>query len=109
MAADRRAVRTDSEPHYDTERSPLTAARAGRLGIQQIAELTGKETEGVTEVAPSDDGWRVIVEVVEDRRIPSSTDILAAYQTDLDLDGELMSYRRIRRYSRGQGDDNGAT
>jgi hypothetical protein len=55
-------------------------------------------------VEPSEDGWVVGVEVVEDRRIPSSTDILAIYQAELDEGGELISYRRIKRYKRGQGD-----
>jgi Gas vesicle synthesis protein GvpO len=82
----------------------LTAAKAGQLGLRQVAELTGKETEGVTGVARAEDGWIVGVEVVEDRRIPSSTDILAIYETEVDMDGELVSYRRVRRYTRGRGD-----
>ena len=85
----------------------LTAAKAGQAALRQIAELTGKESEGVTGVEPADDGWVVGVEVVEDRRVPSSTDILATYETELDMDGELMSYRRVRRYPRGRGDSEG--
>ncbi len=83
----------------------LTAAQAGRAGLRQIIELTGKQPEGVTGVRRSEDGWMVTVEVIEDRRIPSSTDILSTYETEVDGDGELMSYRRVRRYSRGHGDD----
>jgi hypothetical protein len=45
------------------------------------------------------------IEVVEDRRIPSSTDLLATYETTLNSDGELVSYRRVRRYTRGRGED----
>ncbi len=82
----------------------LTAATAARAAQRQIAELTGKHTEGVTGVESADDGWLVGVEVVEDRRIPSSTDILATYQTGIGTDGELLSYRRVRRYTRGLGD-----
>jgi hypothetical protein len=85
--------------------SGLTAAQAARAALQQIAELTGKQPEGITGVERADDGWLVGVEVVEDRRIPSSTDILATYRTEIGTDGDLMSYRRIRRYPRGQGDD----
>jgi hypothetical protein len=85
---------------------PLTAAKAGRYGLRQIAELTGKEPEGVTGVEPTEDGWVVTVEVLEDRRIPSTTDVLATYQTEIDADGELISYRRTRRYARGRGDSN---
>jgi Gas vesicle synthesis protein GvpO len=85
----------------------LTAAKAGQAALRQIAELTGKQSEGVTGVERGEDGWVVGVEVVEDRRIPSSTDILATYETELDMDGELLSYRRVRRYPRGRGDDEG--
>lgn len=83
----------------------LTAAKAGQAALRQITELTGKDPEGVTGVESADDGWVVGVEVVEDRRIPSSTDILATYEIELDMDGDLMSYRRVRRYPRGRGDD----
>ena len=100
---ERRRPRRPARPSGD---GPLTAAKAGRLGLQQISELTGKPTEGVTWVERSDDaGWAVGVEVVEDRRIPSASDILAIYETEMDAGGELLSYRRVRRYSRGRGDE----
>lgn len=85
----------------------LAAAEAGRQGLRLTAELTGKETEGVTGVEPTQDGWLVTVEVVEVRRIPSSTDLLSMYQIELRLDGELISYRRVRRYSRGANCEGG--
>ena len=98
----------DDRQDEDEDRRPgrargLSAARAARAGLRQIAELTGKKPEGVTEVEPAQDGWLVGVEVVEDERIPSSTDILAIYEADVDGEGELASYRRVRRYSRGSG------
>jgi Gas vesicle synthesis protein GvpO len=83
------------------------AARAAQLGLRQIGELTGKRPEGVTGVEPGEDGWIVGVEVVEDRRVPSSADILAIYEAELDTNGDLLSYRRVRRYARGRGDDGG--
>jgi Gas vesicle synthesis protein GvpO len=81
----------------------LSAAEAAQAGLRQIGDLTGKQPEGVTGVEPTDDGWVAGVEVVEDRRIPSSSDILAIYEIELDLSGELLSYRRVRRYARGRG------
>jgi hypothetical protein len=106
MAERRSAKEAVDEPA--TDRPLLSAAKAGQRGLRQITELTGKDPEGVSGVQPSDDGWTVSVEVVEDQRIPSSTDILATYQVELDLDGELLSYQRVRRYSRGRGDDGDA-
>jgi hypothetical protein len=65
--------------------------------------MTGKEAEGVTALEKSDEGlWQIDVEVVETRRIPDSTDILAIYRVELDPEGELVAYRRIERHSRGQ-------
>jgi hypothetical protein len=84
----------------------LTAAEVAQEGMRQIAELTGKEPEGVTGVEPADEeGWVVGVELVEDRRIPSSTDILATYEVEIDAGGELVSYHRVKRYARGRGDN----
>jgi hypothetical protein len=84
--------------------SSLTARQAARAALRQILELTDKQAESITGVERREDGWTVSIEVVEDRRVPSSADILATYETKIDGDGELMSYRRVRRYSRGRGD-----
>lgn len=92
-AADRRAGRHE-----------LTAVEAARHGLRQITELTGKEPEGVNGVEPLDDGWLVTVDVLDDRRIPSSADLLSTYEIEIGLDSELLSYRRVRRYARGRGD-----
>jgi hypothetical protein len=112
--AERRPARGDSDTD-DREVAPtrgrtkqLTAADAGRYGLRHIAELTGKDPEGVSGVEPAEDGWVVTVDVIEDHRIPSAADILATYETEMGLDGELISYRRIRRYARGRGDDRNA-
>ena len=104
--AERRPVR-EREPAAKADRHPLTAAAAGRYGLRQIAELTGKDPEGVSGVEPSGDGWLVTIDVVEDHRIPSSTDVLASYEAELGPDGDLIAYRRVRRYARGRGDDGG--
>lgn len=84
--------------------SSFTARQAAKAALRQIMELTSKKAESITGVERKEDGWTVTIEVVEDRRIPSSADILATYETRIDGNGELMSYRRVRRYSRGRGD-----
>ncbi|MFB9249351.1 gas vesicle protein [Sphaerisporangium melleum] len=85
----------------------LTAITAGRAGLACMAELTGKDIEGVTLVKPAGDGWAVEVEVVEDHRIPSSGDTLAIYAIDLDSEGDLVAYRRVRSFKRASGDAGG--
>lgn len=87
------------------ESGALSAADAAQAGLRHIADLTGKEVTGVTSVQPVETGWIVGVEVVEDRRVPSSTDLLALYEAQMAGDGDLLAYHRRRRYSRGRGND----
>ena len=79
----------------------LSGRRAAARGAQQLVELTGRELEGVVGLSSDGDGWSVQVEVVEMRRIPSTTDVLAIYEVDLDGAGDMQSYRRLARYLRG--------
>ncbi len=103
------------EPEGETDRttepepaapkaSRLSTAVVAAAGLRQIADLTGKEVLGVTSIKALEDGWSVEVEAVEDRRIPSSGDLLAIYEAQLATDGSLLGYRRNRRYARGWGD-----
>ena len=79
------------------------AEEAARLAADCVAKMTGKDPEEVVSLEQSDGGgWLIGVEVVETRRVPDSTDILAVYEAELDPDGELLAYRRVKRYSRCQ-------
>ena len=68
---------------------------------RQLYDLTGREIEGVTGLRRTDDGWSVEVETVELRRIPDTSDMLALYEVDVSNGGDMMGYRRARRYVRG--------
>lgn len=83
------------------------AAAVARAAIRAVAELVGRQPDGVVALEPTEDGWRVAVEVLEDERIPSSADILAIYEAELDMEGNLVAYRRTRQYQRGRGDASG--
>jgi hypothetical protein len=72
---------------------------------RQLAELTGRAPESVLGIErDDDDGWRVTVEVLEMSRVPNSMDLLGCYVVQLDGDGDLVSYQRVRRYERGRAD-----
>lgn len=80
------------------------AAAAMRLAAQQLSELLGRPPESVSALKPTEDGWEAQVEVVELERIPDTTSVLASYKVTMDEEGELISYERTRRYSRGMID-----
>lgn len=79
----------------------MSGPQAAGRAAEELLQLTGKDVEGIVGLQRSDDGWTVEVEVLEVRRIPDTTDVLALYEVDADEDGSLIGYRRLRRYGRG--------
>jgi hypothetical protein len=85
----------------------LSGLEAAKRVRKDFPELLGRPIEAVLGVErdEDDDGWKITVQVVELARIPNSTDVLGAYSVTMDGDGELIGYRRIRRYNRSQTDE----
>ncbi|GAA3579974.1 MULTISPECIES: gas vesicle protein GvpO [Streptomyces] len=81
--------------------APMEILRQARA---QLAELTGADAEQVTSFEQSEDGWSLEIEVLELSRVPDTMSLMASYQVDLDPDGQLTGYRRVRRYERGRSD-----
>ncbi len=84
-------------------KTPIGPSDAAQLAPRYITEMTGRRPARITAVEPDDDGGFIVeAELVEDRRIPSSADMLALYELELDADGSLLWYGRTRRYMRGE-------
>lgn len=103
-ASDEPADEPDEGDSPSTNGTPrtLTAVAASREAISQFHGLTGRTPEAVLGVSKRDDGWHVRLEVVEARRIPDSSDLLAEYDVDMDASGEIVNYARGGRYVRGR-------
>ena len=81
----------------------LSGAEVAQLTRRELSEITGREAQSVTSLERGEDGgWIVTVELVELSRMPETDDLLGLYEVELDDDGELLSYRRVRRYVRSQ-------
>ncbi|AYL39718.1 MULTISPECIES: gas vesicle protein GvpO [Streptomyces] len=81
--------------------SPMEVLRQAR---GQLAELTGMEAESVSSFEQTEDGWALEVEVLELERVPDTMSLMASYQVELDSEGQLTGYRRVRRYERGRAE-----
>jgi Gas vesicle synthesis protein GvpO len=79
--------------------------RIASQAAEDLLALTGREPEGITGLERTDEGWAVQIEVLELRRVPTTTDLLALYEVRTDRRGELKGYRRLRRYARGAAED----
>ena len=98
-------------PGNGVRKSPSIGRRKGEISsaaaIAQSAKaeleaITGLTADHVSAVENRPDGWHVVVDLVELRRIPAATDVLAAYEAVLGPTGVLLSYHRTRRYFRDQ-------
>ncbi|MET8677841.1 gas vesicle protein [Streptomyces sp. NPDC004647] len=78
---------------------------AAEQACRRLSGLIGHPPEGVSAVCRADDGWRVSVDVLEVPRIPDTTSLLATYEVEIGQDGDLVQYRRVRRYRRGAADE----
>lgn len=76
------------------------AVQVARRGLAQVGEMTGKTPEHVVALRHDDDVWVLEVDVVDTRRIPGTTDIMATFVVRLDDDGEVLDLHRTRRYVR---------
>ena len=85
--------------------SGLSAREALQQAREQLEEMMGRPVEAVLGMERSDDGWTVTVQIVELRRVPNSTDVLGSYVVNLDQEGDVVGYRRTRRYYRSQADE----
>ena len=90
------------QPQREPGAPASEAAAVVERAKQQLRDVLGNEAESVSGLERSDGRWTVLLEVVEVRRIPESTDVLASYELVLDDDGGIVGMQRRHRYRRSQ-------
>lgn len=97
-------TRRDEDDTVADRPSPVEVLRQARA---QLAELTGMTAESVSSFSQTENGWALEVEVLELERVPDTMSLMASYEVELDPEGQLTGYRRVRRYERGRADAHG--
>ena len=90
------AVQSRRPQIFSTSVAVISRAR------EELEDLTGYKVDSVSSFERTDDGWRLAITVVELRRIPAATDVLATYEVSLDEYGDVVNYHRDNRYFRDQ-------
>ncbi|MCL5996302.1 MAG: gas vesicle protein [Chloroflexi bacterium] len=85
-------------------RKSLTGAQIVAKAKEELVALTGLSAGTVSGLSKDEQGWHVILDMIELKRIPESSDVLANYDVVMDGEGNLVSYQRTRRYYRGAAD-----
>jgi hypothetical protein len=73
-----------------------------RSAMTQLGDMTGLAADEVSSLAKVDGGWHLVVDMIELKRIPPSTDMLASFDVSVDGKGNVTDYHRLRRYLRDQ-------
>jgi len=69
---------------------------------EQLTEITGLKAETVSSFVKTQDGYQVIIDLLELANVPDTHDVLATYETQVDEKGNIISYQRTRRYRRNE-------
>ncbi len=96
--------RDEREPSDTREHRRIPAMRLVESAKAQLTAMTGKVAESASGIAERDGGWCVTVEMVELERIPPTTSILGTYEAQIDREGNVLGFERVRRYSRSDAD-----
>lgn len=95
-------------PKTEFKHSP-TPASAPALSMREamaqakaaVADMTGLDADSVAQCRKDDSGvWSVTVDVIESMARMGDNDLLAAYEVQIDTEGELVQFNRLRRYHR---------
>ncbi|MEV7659938.1 gas vesicle protein [Streptomyces anulatus] len=105
--ADQRSAHAERSSTGTKKKSPTSNGpeHAARAACRSLEALISHPAEGVSAIRRSDDGWAVVVDILEVPRIPDTTSLLASYEVRLDHACELLEYTRVRRYRRGAADE----
>ena len=68
---------------------------------ESLTRLTNRELVGVIGISREGNEWKIILELIERKGIPDSSDILGSYEMRLDEGGEVLAFKRVNLRRRG--------
>jgi len=70
---------------------------------RQMTSITGMPYDTISQFDQAADGWTMVIDMLEHRSVPRTQDLLSSYEVVVDTSGQVTSWRRTGRYTRGQG------
>ena len=70
---------------------------------RQMTTITGLQYDTISQFDQTDDGWALVIDMLEHRSVPRTQDLLCSFEVALDSGGHVTRWRRTGRFTRGQG------
>lgn len=83
----------------------LGLAQIVKQARSELNQLTGLDISSTLEAVKEGNEWLVNLEVVEKHSIPEAMDILATYRVELDEEGSVLGFKRIKMRKRIDTED----
>lgn len=95
----------ESDESEESDDGSVDILEVRKLVETTASDLIGRELDGISEIRAEEDGWLVVVDLIERPAVPDSQDILGSYEIELGTGGSIQGYRRINRYRRSDTAD----
>lgn len=69
---------------------------------RQMTSITGMQCDTISQFDHTDDGWTLVIDMLEHRSVPRTQDLLSSFEVALDVDGKVTRWKRAARFTRGQ-------
>ena len=69
---------------------------------QMTSIITGMQYDTISQFDPAENGWTMVIDMLEHRSIPRTQDLLSSFEVVLDHTGRVTRWRRTSRFTRGQ-------
>ncbi len=74
--------------------------------VPQIKKFVNKEPESISSIEKTNDGWKVLCEVLEKKSIPETYDLLKVFEFILDKEAKIIGFKQLMKVIRGDLGDN---
>ncbi len=80
----------------------MTFVELAESARSQLTVVTGLKPVAISATFKDDQGWHVLMDMLEMKRIPDSTDVLGYYEVLLDEDGNMLKFKRKKSHLRAE-------
>lgn len=69
--------------------------------VPQIEKLLNKKPEAISSIEKTNEGWRVLCDVLDKKAVPETYDLLKVFEFILDKEARVTNFKQLKKIRRG--------